>query len=130
MRELTSRPEPRDIVDDVTDEEAPPNNEPKDGGQGCRCQAALIGKRPTPACPVCRQQAQADRNEILLEIEEPERAPVTIAFQVRLNVNLEVQVDERPKKRGPYVQTNDGIGVPGRLYGAEAPEERTRMGAR
>ena len=56
--------------------------------------------------------------------------PVMIAFQVGLNVNLEVEVDDRPKQCTAQVQTNNGIGVPGRLHGAEAGEEGTRMDAR
>src|SRR5262249_5960752 len=74
--------------------------------------------------------AEADRNEILLQIEETERVPVTIAFQAGLHVNLEVQVDDRPKHCGAHIETNDGIGVPGWLHGAEAAEEGTRTGAR
>src|SRR5262249_42610916 len=126
----TSRSEPHDIVRDVTDEETPPNNERQNGGQGRRCPVAFIGERLTPAYPICWQQAEADRNEILLEIEESERMPVAIAFQVGLNVNLEVEVDDRPKQCSAQVQTNDGIGVPGWLHGAEAGEEGTWMGAR
>src|SRR5215813_1492559 len=128
--ERTLRPEAHNIIYDVTDEEAPPNNKPKDGGQGHLSPAALIGKRPTPAYPICRQQAQADRNEILLQIEKTERVPVTIAFQVGLDVNLEVQVDDRPKQCGAHIETNDGIGVSGWLHRAEAAEEGTRMGGR
>src|SRR5215472_16819802 len=126
----SSRSEPHDIVRDVTDEEAPPNNERQNGGQGRGYAVAFNGKRLTPAYPICWQQAEADRNEILLEIEETERMPVTIAFQVGLNVNLEVEIDDRPKQCSAQVQTNDGIGVPGRLHGAEASKEGTRIGAR
>src|SRR6516164_10203519 len=74
----TSRSEPHDIVRDVTDEEAPPNNERQNGCQRRRCPVAFIGKWLTPAYPICWQQAEADRNEILLEIEET--MPVTIAL--------------------------------------------------
>src|SRR5215472_14203133 len=126
----TSRSEPHDVVRDVADEKAPPNNERENDGQGRRCPITFIGKWLTPAYPICWQQAEADRNEILLEIEETERVPVTIAFQVGLNVNLEVKIDDRPKQCSAQVQTNDGIGVPGRLHGAEASKEGTRIGAR
>src|SRR5262249_25443113 len=114
----------------VTDEEAPPNNERQNGGQGRRCPVAFIGKWLTPAYPICWQQAEADRNEILLEIEETERVPVTIAFQIGLNVNLEVEIDDRPKQCGANVQTTDAMGVPGGWNGGKAPEKRRRRGAR
>jgi hypothetical protein len=91
----------------VTDEEAPPNGKPDDRGED-RCRpTSLIGKRPTPADPICRQQAQADRDEILLEVEETERVPVTIAFEIGLNVDLEVQVDDRSEQCGAQIQTDD-----------------------
>src|SRR5579862_1633886 len=128
MRERTSSEAP-DVVDDVTDEEAPPNNERKDSGQGCLDLAALIDTRLTPADPICRQHAQADHDEIFLEIEETERVPVPVALQVGLNINLEVEVDDRPKQCGAHVQNRDGIGVSRRLHGAEAAEDGTWTGA-
>jgi hypothetical protein len=130
MQAQTSRPKTHDVIHDVTDEKAPPNNKPKDRGQSRRCPAALIGMRPPPTYPICWQQAEADCSEILLKIEKAESMPVTVAFQIRLNVNFEVQVDDRPEQRGAQVQNNDGVCVPGWLHGAEATKEGMRMGAK
>jgi hypothetical protein len=78
----------------MADEKTPPHDESEDGGQGGSCSPGLIDDWPTPADPVGRQQAQAYGDEILLEVEETHRPPIMIAFQRRLDIDLEGQVDD------------------------------------
>src|SRR6266404_7328427 len=76
----TSRPKAHDVVHDVTNQEAPPDDESKDGGQGSARQGGLVCARPPPANPIGRQQSQPDGDEILLEIQEAQGLPVTTAL--------------------------------------------------
>ena len=75
----------------MTDDEAPPDNEGPDSGQGGARSSGLIDKRPAPTGPVSGQQAQAYGDKILLEVEETQRMPMAIALQIRLDVDLEAR---------------------------------------
>src|SRR5215510_503965 len=88
----------------------------------------MIGKRLSPAEPVCRQYAQADSNEVLLEIEKTQRVPMSIALQKGLNVGLEGHVDDRSEERRKQVQDNDRIGESARGHRTKAAEEGKRPG--
>jgi hypothetical protein len=56
--------------------------------------------------------------------------PMTIAFQGGLNINLEIEIDDRAKHRCAHVENHNRIGEHGRLHSAETSEEGMRTGAR
>src|SRR5215475_6603634 len=89
--------------------------------------AAAIN-RLTPTGPVCGQQTQAYRGEILLEVKETQRMPMAIAFQTWLNIDLEIQVDDRAEQPGDHIQDDDGIGETGTAHCAKPAKERIRLG--
>jgi hypothetical protein len=90
---MTSLPEAHDVVQDVSGEEAPPDDEGKDQGQGSgRWRGGFDGPLLSPANPVGWQQRQPDGDEVLLEVEESKRLPMTRALQIGPNVDAEGHV--------------------------------------
>src|SRR5580765_8052104 len=82
-----SRPEASDVVHDVSDQKAPPDDEGKDERHGRSRSRGFVGTRPPPANPVSRQECQPDGDEMLLEVEEAERRPVAGAVQLGPDVD-------------------------------------------
>src|SRR6476660_3485105 len=90
----TSRREASDVVHDMSDQKAPPDDEGKDRGQGGSRSRGFVGTRLPPANPVSRQECQPDRDEMLLEVEEAERRPLAGALQLGPDVDAKVQVQD------------------------------------
>src|SRR5208282_5324673 len=101
-RAWTSRPEAHHVVQDMTDEKAPPDDESQDRGQGGPRSSALVDKRPPPGGPIGRQQAQAYGDKILLEVEEAQRTPMAVPLHIGLDVDFEAQVDHGAEQRGGH----------------------------
>src|SRR5262245_21510599 len=93
-RARTSRPEASDVVHDVSDQKAPPDDEGKDRGHGGSRSRGFLRARLPPANPVSRQECQPDSDEMFLEVEKAERRPVTGAFQLGSDVDAEIQVHD------------------------------------
>ena len=128
VQKRTSRSESPDIVYDVTNEEGPPDNERQEYGQDYTHVIILIVNGTTPAQPVCGQNSQPDDNKILLEIEEAHRVPMTVTFQIRLNIDFEIQVDDRAEHPRCQIQKDDGIGETLGWYRSKVTEERMGLG--
>src|SRR5262249_46966 len=73
---------------------------------------------------------QADSREILLEIKKAQSMPMAIAFQVWLNINLEVQIHDCSEQPGNQIQDDDGVGETRARHRAKPTEERKRLGPR
>ena len=56
--------------------------------------------------------------------------PMAIAFKVGLNIDLEIQVDDRTEQPGDQIQNDHGIGKGRARYRAKPTEERKRLGPR
>jgi hypothetical protein len=121
-------PEASDIVHDVTNEEGPPDDECKEQSQGSPYLIAATINRLMPTGPVCGQHTQAYGREILLQIKETQCMPMVIAFQTWLNVDLEIQVDDRAEQPGNQIQDDDSIGETRTSHRAKPTEERIRLG--
>jgi hypothetical protein len=87
----------------VTNEKGPPDNERQEYGHRSPYQRVLTINRPTPAEPVWGKQTQAYGDKIFLEVKVTQRMPMAIAFQVGLNIDLEIQVDDRTEQRGDQI---------------------------
>jgi len=85
---------------------------------------------PTPAEPVCGKQTQAYGDEIFLEVEVSHRMPMAIALQAGLNIDLEIQVDDRTEQPGDQIQNDHAIGKGRARYRAKPTEEGKRLGPR
>src|SRR5215475_10025901 len=83
-----------------------------------------------PTEPVWGKQTQAYGDEIFLEVKVTHRMPVAVAFQVGLNIDLEIQVDDRSEQRGDQVQDDHGIRKARARYRAKPTEERQRLALR
>src|SRR6185312_15473878 len=103
-------PESSDIIYDVANEKRKPDNEREEHGQCSPHQSVLTINWPTPAEPVCGKQTQAYGDEIFLEVEVSHRMPMAIALQAGLNIDLEIQVDDRTEQPGDQIQNDHGIG--------------------
>src|SRR5262245_26395114 len=91
MRPRRSQSEAPDVVRDVTDEKAPPDNK----GQNRRhrgTRSRVLGGTLLPAHPVGRQQGQSDGDEVLFEVERAEGVPVTVVLQCWPDVDAKVPV--------------------------------------
>src|SRR6476646_3969439 len=93
-RARTSCPEASDVVHDVSDQKAPPDDEGKDRGHGGSRSRGFVGTRLPPTNPVGRKECQPDSDEMFLEVEEAERRPVAGALQPGSDVDAEVQVHD------------------------------------
>ena len=84
-----SSPETHDVVQDVSDQKAPPDDEGKDQGQGGRRSGRFVGSLLPPTNPIGRQQRQSDGDEMLLEVKEAQRLPMAGALQVGPDIGAE-----------------------------------------
>ena len=94
--EVASSPETHDIVQDVTDQKAPPDDEGKDQGQGGRRSRGFVGSLLSPTNPIGGQHCQPDGDEMLLEIKNTKRRPMSGALQVGPDMDAEWQVQTAP----------------------------------
>src|SRR5262245_3209934 len=108
--EVLSSPETHDVVQDVTDQKAPPDDEAKDEGKGgCRSRI-VVGKLLAPTNPIGRQQCHADGDEMLLEIKDSKRRPLTGSLQVGPDMDAEWQVHNSTQHRRNRIENDDGVG--------------------
>jgi hypothetical protein len=103
--------EAHDVVQDVSDEKAPPDDEGKDQGQGGGGRlGGFVGILLLPTNPVGRRQRQPDGDEMLLKIEESKGLPMAGALQSRSNGNAETQVHDSTQQRAHRIQNDDRVG--------------------
>src|SRR5262249_57954353 len=109
-RARASWPEAHGIVQDVSDQKAPPDDEGKDQGQGGRRSGRLVDSLLSPTNPIGRQQRQSDGDEMLFEVKETKRLPMAGALQVGPDIDAEWQVQDRAQQRGDRIEDDDGVG--------------------
>src|SRR4029077_193814 len=102
-RTRASSPEPHDIIQDVSDQKAPPDDEGKDQGKRGRHSGRFVVWLLSPTNPIGRQPRQSDGDEVLLEIEDTERWPMAGSLQVGPNIDAEWQIQDRAQKRGDRI---------------------------
>src|SRR5262245_48562991 len=90
--------ETEDVVEDVADQIAPPDDEREDRGQRGSQSAEILCQRPAPRHPVSRQQSEANGNEMLLEVEETEGPEMSVALELRPDVNTEIKINDSTQK--------------------------------
>src|SRR5262245_35861188 len=106
---MASCPEPSDVVQDMSDQKTPPDDEGKDRGHGNSRSRGFVSTRLPPAHPVRQQECQPDRDEMLLEVEQAERRPLAGALQLGSDVDAEVQVHDPAQQCRDSVQNDDGV---------------------
>ena len=114
----------------MTDQEAPPDDDGEDRGQGRAGPPRFARQGSPPAEPVGRQQGKPDRDEMLLDVEKAERIEMTRLLQRGPDVDTEVQIDGGAQHGRDHVEQHDRIGERGWPDSAEAPEERAGPRAR
>jgi hypothetical protein len=110
-RARASWPEAHDIVQDVSDQKAPPDDEGKDQGQGGRRSGRFVGSLLSPTNPIGWQQRQSDGDEMLFEVKETKRLPMAGVLQIRPDVDAEVHVEGSAEQRGNQIENDDRVGV-------------------
>src|SRR5262245_16803886 len=89
QKSLTESP---DVIHEMADQERPPDDEGNNCSQHGAHSMRLIGAWPAPKDPIGRQQSQSDGNEVLFEVEQPERRPMPVALQCGPDLDTEIQI--------------------------------------
>src|SRR4051812_12186335 len=107
MGPTTSCSEPHDVVQDVPDQEPPPDDKSQDRRQGRAGLGGFSRKRLASTYPVSRQQCQPNGDEMLLDVEQAKDFPMPAPFQMGPDIDAERQVDDGAEQRRGAVENDD-----------------------
>src|SRR5215471_13234984 len=95
--------EPPDIVGEVADDESPPHDESDERGQD-RAGTGMLVTGQLPVAPIGWQHREAERHEVLLELERSERPPEPAALEGQPGGDAVERVDVAAEQRGHDIE--------------------------
>src|SRR5262245_26839679 len=118
-----SRSKPPDIIDDMTNQEAEPDDRREQYGQPLARTVVLRVASILPEVPIRGENPHADGDGMLLELEEALRLPEAGLLDRDPDVDAKLGVDPCPHDEGEDPENTYRRGIAGRRHRAEAIHE-------
>src|SRR5664279_4675094 len=113
----------RDVVENVTNEEADPAHEGENRGQHRADEIALGDERWPPVVPIGGKEREAERERVLLELEAHRGLVPVLRHEDVVSGELVVRVDDHAEHKRHDIKSYDGGAIISRRDGARAVKE-------